>query len=110
MITTALAALALIAPTDTPIEPLESSVVEFFLASPDGTEICAQIGEMSDLVDVFGVALDQDVSLIFDMAVTYFQRSAEEGWGETAAMTLEAEDYFRSWAYDCGGRIEPVGA
>lgn len=103
---TPLLALALLAPTDTPIEPVDQNLVELFTSTSDGQDLCTNIGDISDLVDTLGIIAGEDVSFIFDMAVSYWQQSAEEGVGEGAAMTLEAEDLFRSWAYDCGGRIE----
>lgn len=105
---TPLLALALVvpAPQDSEIEPVDQALVELFMAHPDGQQLCSDIGDISDNVDALGVIAGEDLSFIFDMAVSYWQQSAEEGVGEGAAMTLEAEDLFRSWAYDCGGRIE----
>ena len=103
---TPLLALALLAPADTPIEEVPEAFVEIFVDSPQGAELCGDVGEISNLVDVLGTIAGEDLSFIFDMAVSYWQQSAEEGVGPGAAMTLEAEDAFRSWAYSCAGRIE----
>jgi hypothetical protein len=97
-----------IAAADSPIEPIDSGVIEIFMALPEADEICAQVGEISALVDTLVAYAGPDASFIFDAAVAYFQHSAEEGFGPNAAMTPEAEDVFRAWAYDCGGRTEPV--
>ena len=101
-----LLALTLLAPADTPIEPVPEAMIELFVAAPEGVELCADIGEISAMVDTLGVTLGEDVSFVFTMAVSYWQDSAEEGFGPAAAMTMEAEDAFRAWAFDCGGRPE----
>jgi hypothetical protein len=91
--------------SDTPIEPLETPVVASFLATPEAVGLCADIGILSDQIDAFGVMLDTDASFIFEMAVSYWQDKAEEGYGDSAAMTVEAQTLFRAWIYDCGGRV-----
>lgn len=104
---TPLLALTLLAPADSPIEPVDEAFVELFLSSTDAATVCDDIAEFSDLVDTLGVISGgEDLGPLFDMAVSYWQDSAEEGVGPTAAMTAEAETTFRSWVYDCGGRIE----
>lgn len=104
---TPLLALAMLTPAaDTPITPVTSDVVELFINTDEGIGLCADIGDISDQVDALGVIAGDDVSFIFTMAVSYWQDSAENGFGEGAAMTAEAEALFRSWAFDCGGRIE----
>lgn len=91
---------------DTPIEPVESDFVMLYLATPEADALCAQVGEMSDLIDLFGVSLGGDSAFIFDMAAAFWQDAAESGVGKSAAMTLEAETLFRAWVYDCGGRVD----
>lgn len=93
---------------DTPIEPVDSALVQLFLASPDAESLCINIGTISDQVDTLGELMGSDASLVFEMAAAYWQDMAESGVGPNAAMTAEGEDLFRSWVYDCGGRAEPA--
>jgi len=101
---TALLGLALIAPADSPIEPIDELTVELALdATDEGRALCVQVGNLAGMVEVLGIlAEDPEIAVVLnDMATAYFAHSFEEGFGPASALTQEAEDAFYDWVEGC---------
>lgn len=102
MIPSILLGLALVAPADTPIEPIDEDTVTIGLTLAD-EDLCDQAasldGLLIEMTPLLGV---EGVEVLRDMARVYVQNSFEEGFGPSAALTVEAEAYFQEWLEGCG--------
>ena len=97
-----LIALALLAPADTPIEPIDRDSVVETLDSVDGLAICVDVAEWGRTVERAAIAIGTEFAVIItDAMFAWWQVAYEEGVGPNAAMTSEAEAYFVEWLEGC---------
>lgn len=102
---TPLLLLALIAPADSPIEPIPSETIESLIDSADCYDLCAQMAEMGTLLLTIEILVETPglADTLGTSVIAMGRDNFEDGWGPGAALTLEAEEVFEGWAGACMG-------
>lgn len=102
MLTSTLLALAMLAPADTPTEPIDDDLVELFIASGDPAVAlaCDAYGATVALV-IANNGGPSEVALMVDLVDSYLVLQLE---GDTLRLTPEARVSFIGWLHtDCTG-------
>lgn len=100
----ALAALALLAPAeDTPIEPIDSTMISIALTLPEWEPVCVGYAAADGLVLELSLTIGDPLAYttLMGMADAYFLAMFEDGVGENAALTAEAEELLLDALHGC---------
>jgi hypothetical protein len=106
MLTESMLALAMLAPADTPTEPIDEDLVELFIASGDPAVAlaCDAYSDVNDATVALVVANNggpSEVALMVDLVDSYLVLQLE---GDTLRLTPEARVSFIGWLHtDCTG-------
>lgn len=84
-------------PMDTPIEPIESDLIELGIETGLLVEMCGLYGDAVPLL----ITTLGDAALSMDIIDSYAVRMFEQGYDEAARMTVEAEAVFLDHLHTC---------
>ncbi len=84
-------------PMDQPIEPIESDLIELGIETGLLDEMCGLYGDaLPLLITVLG-----DTALSMDIIDSYAVRMFEQGYSDTARLTVEAEAVYLDHLHTC---------